>query len=102
MTDQPLGAASPFDYSVQSSSKNKIDKEYLKQTQPGCPANEHLVLLACVTLENLINALNRPETPCHGLRRCVSKASPEKPLLETVRRSFVSETVSETELLVPF
>ena len=25
MTDQPLGAASPFDYNVKSSSNNKID-----------------------------------------------------------------------------
>jgi len=58
--------------------------------------------LACVTLENLINALNRPETPCHRLRRCVSEVSPEKSLLETVKRSFVSEMVSKTELLVPF
>jgi len=55
-----------------------------------------------VTLENLKNALNRPETPRYHLRRCVSGASPDTFLLETVKRSFVSETVSKTELLMPF
>ena len=38
MTDQPLGAASPFDYNVKSSSINKIDKEYHKQTPPSSRA----------------------------------------------------------------
>jgi len=55
-----------------------------------------------VTLGHLINALNRPETPCHRLGRCVSGASPETSLLETVKRSLISETVSKTDLLVPF
>ncbi len=53
-------------------------------------------------VEKLINALNRLETPrCH-LRRCVSGASLDTVLLGTVKRSFVLETVSKTEHLMPF
>jgi len=51
--------------------------------------------------EKLIRALNRLETPrCH-LRRCVSGASLDTVFLGTVKRSFVSETVSKTEHLMP-
>ena len=49
--------------------------------------------LVCVTPENLINELNRPETPRIHLRRCVLGASPEVSLVMTV---------SKTELCVPF
>jgi len=56
----------------------------------------------CVTPEKLINALNRLETSRYYLRRYVSGASLDTVLLGTVKRSFVSETVSKTEHPVPF
>ncbi len=44
--------------------------------------------------------MDRLETPRYHLKRCVSGASLDTVLLRTVKRSFISEKVTQTERLV--